>query len=277
MQTQGPETGELADASAPIMLPPPRANDAWAQPGGEPNNAPGQSRLRRLRQCRVERRAGPARARQAAYRGRRLSITDTSTRSMPKARSPRSPIGRVRLVARVAEPTAKRAAAGTRLTAAAAAAVTAAALPSTAAGYTQRAASAPSSHSIRQAARRCGRRTRGAGARLADRRRRPHFRRHARGPVLLLAGADGGELWAVRGLPQQASLIKSASPAVDGDIVVVPYPSGDLVALRVADGSSVWSESLARTRTTSQLASMSDTARPAIEAGRCSPSGMPAA
>ena len=41
MQAQGPETGELADASAPIMLPAPRANDAWAQPGGEPNNAPG--------------------------------------------------------------------------------------------------------------------------------------------------------------------------------------------------------------------------------------------
>ncbi len=41
MQAQGPETGELADASTPIILPAPRANDAWAQPGGESNNAPG--------------------------------------------------------------------------------------------------------------------------------------------------------------------------------------------------------------------------------------------
>ena len=50
------------------------------------------------------------------------------------------------------------------------------------------------------------------------------------GRFFCLAGADGGELWSVRGLPQQASLINNASPAVDGDIVVVPYPSGDLVA-----------------------------------------------
>src|SRR5262249_53234439 len=87
------------------------------------------------------------------------------------------------------------------------------------------------------------------------------------GRFFCLAGADGGELWSVRGLPQQASLINNASPAVSGDIVVVPYPSGDLVALNVADGSTAWSESLARTRTTSQLSSMSDAARPAIDGG----------
>ena len=85
------------------------------------------------------------------------------------------------------------------------------------------------------------------------------------GRFYCLAGADGGELWSARGLPQQASLINNASPAVDGDIVVVPYPSGDLVALHVADGSSAWSESLSRTRTTSELTSMSDAARPAID------------
>jgi outer membrane protein assembly factor BamB len=87
------------------------------------------------------------------------------------------------------------------------------------------------------------------------------------GRFYCLAGADGGELWSVRGLPQQASLINNASPAVDGGVVVVPYPSGDLVALNVADGTTVWSESLSRTRTTSQLTSMSDAARPAIDNG----------
>ena len=80
-------------------------------------------------------------------------------------------------------------------------------------------------------------------------------------------GADGNELWSVRGLPQQASLVMNVSPAVDGDIVVVPYASGDLVALKAADGTAAWSESLSRTRTTSQLASLSDAARPAIDNG----------
>lgn len=87
------------------------------------------------------------------------------------------------------------------------------------------------------------------------------------GRFYCLSGTDGSELWVVRGLPQQASLVINTSPAVDGELVVVPYPSGDLVALKVIDGTSVWSENLARTRATSQLASLSDAARPAIANG----------
>ena len=82
------------------------------------------------------------------------------------------------------------------------------------------------------------------------------------GQVYCLSGSDGTELWNFRGMPERASLLSNASPAVDGDIVVVPYPTGDLVALRVSDGQPVWSESLARTRTGSSMAAMSDTARP---------------
>lgn len=87
------------------------------------------------------------------------------------------------------------------------------------------------------------------------------------GRFYCLSGVDGAELWNVRGLPQQASLVMNVSPAVSGDVVVVPYPSGDLVALKVSDGAPVWSENLARARTTSQLTSLSDAARPAIDGG----------
>ena len=82
------------------------------------------------------------------------------------------------------------------------------------------------------------------------------------GQVFCLSGSDGTELWTFRGMPERASLLSNTSPAVDGDIVVVPYPTGDLVALRVSDGKPVWSESLARTRTGSSMSAMSDTARP---------------
>src|SRR5690606_28036009 len=54
---------------------------------------------------------------------------------------------------------------------------------------------------------------------------------------------------------------------VQGGVVVVPYPSGELVALRGEDGTPVWTESLARTRTVSSMASLSDAARPAIADG----------
>ncbi len=87
------------------------------------------------------------------------------------------------------------------------------------------------------------------------------------GRFYCLSGLDGSELWNVRGLPQQASLVMGVSPAVAGDVVVVPYPSGDLLALKVSDGSIVWSENLSRARTTSQLTSLSDAARPAIDNG----------
>jgi outer membrane protein assembly factor BamB len=87
------------------------------------------------------------------------------------------------------------------------------------------------------------------------------------GRFYCLSGVDGTELWSARGLPSQASLSLNASPAVDGEIVAVPYPSGDVLGLKILDGSPVWSESLTRTRTESQFASMTDAARPAIEAG----------
>ncbi len=87
------------------------------------------------------------------------------------------------------------------------------------------------------------------------------------GQVFCLSGSDGTELWSFRGTPERASLLSNASPAVDGDVVVVPYPSGDLVALRVSDGKPAWSESLARTRTGASMSALSDTARPVIDGG----------
>lgn len=87
------------------------------------------------------------------------------------------------------------------------------------------------------------------------------------GQMYCLSGSDGTELWQFRGMPERAGLLSNTSPAVEGDVVVVPYPTGDLVALRVSDGQPIWSETLARTRTASSMAAMSDTARPVIDSG----------
>ncbi len=82
-----------------------------------------------------------------------------------------------------------------------------------------------------------------------------------------LAVADGAELWAHQGLVEKAALLTNASPAADGELVVVPYPSGEVVALRITDGQPAWSESLARTRLASSLGSMTDAARPTVDGG----------
>ncbi|MFM7083820.1 MAG: PQQ-binding-like beta-propeller repeat protein [Hyphomicrobium sp.] len=87
------------------------------------------------------------------------------------------------------------------------------------------------------------------------------------GRFYCLSGIDGTEIWSSRGLPQQANLSLNPSPAVDEETVAVPYPNGDVIGLKVLDGTPVWSESLMRTRTSSQFASLTDAARPVIYEG----------
>jgi outer membrane protein assembly factor BamB len=87
------------------------------------------------------------------------------------------------------------------------------------------------------------------------------------GQVFCLSGTDGAELWSFTGLSERASILANASPAVDDDTVVVPYPTGDLVALRTSNGQPIWQESLARSATGSSLGAMSDAARPVLYGG----------
>jgi outer membrane protein assembly factor BamB len=87
------------------------------------------------------------------------------------------------------------------------------------------------------------------------------------GELHCLSGADGAENWVFRGEPDKATFITNASPAVDGDTVVVPFTTGEVVAIKASTGQALWTESLSRTRTASSLAAMSDAARPAIDGG----------
>lgn len=85
------------------------------------------------------------------------------------------------------------------------------------------------------------------------------------GRVFCLSAADGTQLWSFRGLPEMSSIISNPSPAVAGNVVAVPFPNGDLAVLSADAGTAMWSESLARSHTSSALAGMSDAARPVID------------
>jgi outer membrane protein assembly factor BamB len=87
------------------------------------------------------------------------------------------------------------------------------------------------------------------------------------GQVFCLSGSDGTELWNFTGMGERASILANASPAVDGDTVVIPYPTGDLVALRASAGQPLWQETLARTAGGSAMGAMSDAGRPVIYGG----------
>jgi outer membrane protein assembly factor BamB len=85
----------------------------------------------------------------------------------------------------------------------------------------------------------------------------------------VLSAEDGKRLWSHNGIPETAGLLGGASPAVEGEIVVAAYSSGELFALRVENGRAVWSDNLAATRTMNAVAGLADIrGRPVIDRGR---------
>ena len=85
-----------------------------------------------------------------------------------------------------------------------------------------------------------------------------------------LAADDGRLLWAHVGIVEAAALLGAASPAVEGDLVVAPFSSGEVFALRVENGRIAWVENLGTRRaSTGTLASLSDiNGEPVIDRGR---------
>lgn len=266
--------GELAEATAPIALPPARANDTWTQPGGDPNNAPGHLALANaVKQVwsadagEGSSKAGRVTASPIIYDGRVYTL-DAEGHVTAFAMSGGSSIWRASLA--LEGDKKKSGGIGSYLTFSSGnnAGAYGGGLAADngriygASGFGTVAALDPAS------GKKLWEKSVGAPVRASPTAAGDKvFIVTSEGRFFCLSGTDGSELWTARGLPQQASLVMNVSPAVDGDIVVVPFPSGDLMALRVADGAPVWSESLTRTRSTSQLTSLSDAARPAIDGG----------
>ncbi|HVC54614.1 MAG TPA: PQQ-binding-like beta-propeller repeat protein [Stellaceae bacterium] len=85
----------------------------------------------------------------------------------------------------------------------------------------------------------------------------------------VLDAKDGHRLWSHNGIPETAGLLGGASPAVEGEVVIAAYSSGELFALRVENGRAVWSDNLALTRSINAVASLADIrGRPVIDRGR---------
>lgn len=82
-----------------------------------------------------------------------------------------------------------------------------------------------------------------------------------------LNAATGDDLWRARGLPQTATLLSNASPAVGSGLVVAPFPAGDIAAFEAGSGQGTWRESLTRTGDTSAAGILGDPARPVIDRG----------
>lgn len=83
-----------------------------------------------------------------------------------------------------------------------------------------------------------------------------------------LSANDGTLQWNHTGILETAGLLAGSSAAVGPTVVVVPYSSGELYALRPDNGRVAWQESLAAIRRTGALGSLADIrALPVIDRG----------
>ncbi|MFP4518664.1 MAG: PQQ-binding-like beta-propeller repeat protein [Oceanicaulis sp.] len=85
---------------------------------------------------------------------------------------------------------------------------------------------------------------------------------------LLAIGAEEGEIqWTHRSIAETARLLTAPSPAVAGEVVIAPFTSGEVVALRVQNGATLWSDSLTRTGGLTPLSSINDIAASPVAIG----------
>lgn len=80
--------------------------------------------------------------------------------------------------------------------------------------------------------------------------------------------ADGTPSWTYQALSESSRILGASSPAVSGDTVVAAFGSGELVALRTANGNDLWNEALSRASRNNALSEIRDIpGRPVIFQG----------
>ena len=78
----------------------------------------------------------------------------------------------------------------------------------------------------------------------------------------------GVQDWTYQALEEPARILKASSPAPAGDSIIAPFASGELVALRAANGNEEWTLTLSRTSRTNALSEIRDIAgRPVVYQG----------
>ncbi|MBI1386257.1 MAG: PQQ-binding-like beta-propeller repeat protein [Rhizobiales bacterium] len=250
--------GELAVAAGPVSLPPETSNAEWSQPGGVPSNAPGHLALASALQTAWTADAGSGSSKDGRLTvspiifGGRIFTMDTEAQVSAFSASGGSRQWRVSLVPEHEDEESGYggglAATDGRLVAATGFGVFVGLDPSNGAKLWETPVGVP----IRSS-------PTAANGRV--------FAVAIDGRFFCIDAATGAIVWRSRGLPQDGSMLSNVSPAVDGDLVVAPFPSGEVVAVRSDTGEPIWSDSLARARSHSSLAALSDPARPVVDGG----------
>ncbi len=79
---------------------------------------------------------------------------------------------------------------------------------------------------------------------------------------------DGSEAWNYQSFEEAARFLTPTSPAANDEVVVVPFSSGQVSALKIDSGRELWSENLGRSSRRNALSNLSDIAgSPVIDRG----------
>lgn len=80
--------------------------------------------------------------------------------------------------------------------------------------------------------------------------------------------SNGAVQWTYQAIAETARILSAPSVAVDGETVVAPFASGELVAFLAPNGRRLWSDSLSRASSLTSLSAINDIAgRPVIDNG----------
>lgn len=92
--------------------------------------------------------------------------------------------------------------------------------------------------------------------------------------LVALSVEDGRRLWTYRAQPVVTLSLGLPAPAVEGDVVVAGFGSGELAAIRATDGRAIWSETLASARGGGLADLAAITAMPIIDRNRVFATGL---
>ncbi|RAI57286.1 PQQ-like beta-propeller repeat protein [Roseicella frigidaeris] len=92
--------------------------------------------------------------------------------------------------------------------------------------------------------------------------------------LLALSTTDGQQQWTYRAQPTTTMVLGLPAPAVEGDVVVAGFASGELAAIRIQDGKNIWSETLSSARGGGLADIAAITAMPVIDRNRVFAAGL---
>ncbi|MGB6230247.1 MAG: PQQ-binding-like beta-propeller repeat protein [Litorimonas sp.] len=69
---------------------------------------------------------------------------------------------------------------------------------------------------------------------------------------------NGNVLWTYQGIVETARMLTVPAPAVQGEVVLAPFSSGEIVALRAQNGGVLWQDALAASARLTPLAALND-------------------